>query len=424
MPRMLRSCALLALLTSAASVALLAQTLTFGAPIPFSVTLPDSAGVAHYSAADFNGDGKMDYLLEAWNQGDLEDFALLIGNGSGGFTTEETNVPVPGSLDYVVADVNNDGKADIITFEPGCETIPCNNNMPNENDAYGVFRVYVNQGDGRFLNTYTGTLPQWLGAIVYAVADFNGDGKPDVAVLSTNSSIAPKLYPAMLTVFLNEGDGLFTQVEDSNLPADLDHVPPGVPDLVAGNFMGNGREDLTFSYERMSSTGAVSGPVYTLPNNGKGGFGTPVLTYNFPNSGPANFIAGDLNGDGLTDLLYLNGATDSATVLLAKSGGEFSQGSSLHYSMAFPFNWTFADLNGDGKLDLAMSGTTAGNVATVAIYPGNGNGTFNSSYKAIHPSGNATQLMQIAPLVQGALPSVMFSTGFDTFTLYVNTTKK
>ena len=365
----------------------------------------------------------MDYLLEAFNQGDQLNFALLIGNGSGGFTTEETNVPIPGSLNYAVADVNNDGKADIITFEPGCETIPCSNNMPNETDPNGVFKVYVNQGDGRFLNTYTGTLPPFLGAIVYAVADFNGDGKPDVAVLSTNTTEAPKLYPAMLTVFLNEGDELFTQVEDSNLPADLDHVPPTVPDLVAGNFMEKGRNDLTFSYGRMSSTGAVSAPVYTLPNNGKGGFGTPVLAYTIPNLGAANFITGDLTGNGLTDLLYLNGATDSATVLLAKSGGGFSQGASVHYNMAFPFNWSFADLNGDGKLDLAMSGTTAANVATVAIYPGNGNGTFSSTYKAIHPSGNETQLMQIAPLVKGALPSVMFQTAFASFALYVNTTK-
>src|ERR1700756_230063 len=326
MTRLLCSCAVLSLVASAAPAALPAQTLTFAAPKTINVTLPDSAGIFHTSAADFTGDGKTDYLIEAWNQGDLLNFALLVGNGSGSFTTKETNVPIPVDTEqgnesdpYAAIDVNNDGKTDIITMDPGCETNYCRCDTtpctPTSN-LNGIFKVWVNQGNADFVNTYTSTLPPHLGAIAYAVADFNGDGKPDIAVLSTAIG---KAYPAVLTVFLNKGDGLFTQTTDTNLP-NMDAVPPRVQDIVAGNFIGSGHKDLTFSYQSITSKGAFVGYIYTLPSNGKGSFGTPVLANTFPNGGAGNFAAADLNGDGLTDL------ESGGQVYFAKRGGGFTAG--------------------------------------------------------------------------------------------------
>jgi hypothetical protein len=432
MTRLLRSCALLALATSVAPAALFAQTLTFAAPKTFTVILPDSAGVFHSSAADFTGDGKMDYLLEAVNQGDLLDFALMVGNGYGSFTTKETNVPIPMDTEneelpdpYAAVDVNNDGKTDIITMDPGCQTSYCRCDTTPctpTSDLNGIFKVWVNQGNADFVNTYTGTLPPHLGSIVYAVADFNGDGKPDIAVLSTFTSTG-KAYPAVLTVFLNKGDGLFTQTTDTNLP-NMDMVPPAVPDIVAGNFIGSGHKDLTFSYESITSKGATVLYTYTLPNNGKGSFGTPVLAYS---GGIADGVAIDLNGDGLTDLVTF-GPNFTLQVYFAKHGGGFTAGprTPTYYNM-FADQFGLTDMNGDGKPDLWISGgTRTGNANNAAIYFGNGNGTFNSSYKAIHPSGagGGGDLMSVAPLAKGDLSSVMFQTAFDQFELYVNKTVK
>lgn len=401
--------------------ALTAQTLTFAAPKTIPFTLPDSAGAVSIAAADFNGDGKMDYLLEAWNQGDLLDFALLLGNGYGSFTQQETNVPVPVSLKYAVADVNGDGKADIITFEPGCRKITNFNNCPN--GTYGSIKVYLNQGSGRFINSYSSTLPQALDTISYAVGYFNGDGKPDVAVLSTTSNVAAKAPTAALTVFLNTGDGLFTRQTDTNLPAAMTSFATSTGNLIAGDFTGNGRNDLVFSYVSAVGGPTPTGVVYRLPNNGTGSFGRPVLAYKFSSGGGADFVTGDLNRDGRTDLVY-GGPNRNMIALLANSAGGFSQGASLHYFITFGFQFALADVNGDGKLDLALSGTTSGGAATAAIYPGFGNGTFNTSYKALHPSGNwNTDSMAIAPLLKGDLPSIMFQTGSNTLELFVNTTK-
>lgn len=425
MTRWLRSCALLSLATSVLPFALRAQSLTFSTPKQFTVTLPDSAGVAHFSAADFNGDGKMDYLLEAWNQGDLLDFALLFGNGYGSFTQQETNVPVTPSLKYVAADVNNDGKTDIITFEAGCEKgAPCNS-VSNENNPVGAVKVYVNQGGGKFTNTYNGTLPA-RGTLNYVAADFNGDGKPDFAVLASTGDPNTVGTAPQLLVFLNQGNGVFTEHTYTNLPSVMTTEPTSIGNLVVGNFTGNGRKDLLFSFTTTNTDPASYGQVYIIPNNGYGSFGTPQWVYTLSIRAPANFIFGDVNGDGLTDLLYLDGSIKDAVTLRAISGGGFTKITAVHYYMDYPYQWAFADLNGDGKLDLTINGTSGSTqVPIAATYPGYGDGTFNSSYKAFHPGGGGgPSYLQIAPLIKGSLPSVMFQTGSNSFELYINTTKK
>lgn len=421
MTRMICSCAVLSLMASVIPATLPAQTLTFAAPKTIKVTLPDSAGIIHFSAADFTGDGKTDYLLEAWNQGDLLDFALLVGNGSGGFTTEETNVPVPpnatGSApEYVAADVNNDGKTDIITFQPGC-TSPCApNNKP------GVVTVYLNKGGGRFVPSFRGTLPKNMDTISYAVADFNGDGHPDFAVLSTTDN--PNPLEPVLSIFLNQEGGLFTQQNDPNLPNTTTVSPAFVGNVVAGNFRVKGRNDLVFSYDTNNSGSTpLEGWVYILPNNGKGSFGKPQLALT---GAYGAFVPGDLNGDGLTDLVSGDpDGTRNLISLLATSGGKFTPGPVTHYYIEFLNQYALSDINGDGKLALILNGTNNNEQTNyAAAYPGNGNGSFNSSYYALHPTGEAGALMQIAPLTKGSLPSVMFQTAFDTLELYVNTTKK
>jgi hypothetical protein len=149
-----------------------------------------------------------------------------------------------------------------------------------------------------------------------------------------------------------------------------------------------------------------------------------VLAYTFSSGGGANFITGDVNRDGRTDLVY-GGYPRTVFDLLATSSGKFTQGPTTHYYIESVFQWALADLNGDGKLDLALSGTNSGPVPYAALYPGYGNGSFNTSYKALHPSGPwVTDTMTIAPLIKGALPSVMFQTGPNTLELFVNKTVK
>lgn len=422
MSRFIRFFAPLALVTITAPAALLAQTPTFTSK-SFTVNLPNSEGVDRFSAADFNGDGKMDYLLETYSQANPPNFALLIGNGSGSFTLQQTNVPVQPSFDYLVADVNNDGKADIITLQPGCQKGAGCNGFSDQNNPTGSFKVYLNQGGGKFINSYSGTLPQ-LGSITFVPGDFNDDGKPDVAVLASTWNSGATGIPPQLIVFLNEGNGLFTKHTDTNLPASMTTQPTNIGNLVEGSFTGAGHKDLLFSFESGFSDPAPKAQIWILPNDGSGNFGKPKWAYTMNSTAPADFIFADLNGDGLTDLVYLSGTARNATVLMAKSGGGFTQHTSVHYYIDFPIQTALADLNGDGKLDLMINGNNSGSTAGIAAaYPGYGDGTFNISYKAFHPSGGYG-FAAIAPLMKGDLPSVLFQPGYNRFDLYVNTTKK
>ncbi len=179
------------------------------------------------------------------------------------------------------------------------------------------------------------------------VADFNGDGKPDLATAAGMG----------VSVLFGNGDGTFQPAQ--NFPAG--NSPNA---LVVGDFDGDGTPDLAV-------TNAADRNVSILLNKGDGTFRPPV---NDPvGAAPTAIAAGDFNGDGKIDLVVAT--TTDVRVLLGNGDGTF-RAAVTYAAGQTPQSVAVADLNGDGKLDLAVANIGSGNVSVLL---GNGDGTFKSS---------------------------------------------
>jgi hypothetical protein len=372
---------------------------TFGAPVSTAISSNAPAAIA---IGDFNGDGKADISLPvAAPQNGYSAVSILLGNGDGTFQAPINSsdyVPTPASAR--VADLNKDGKLDILWG--GSQLL-----------------VFLGNGDGTVQNAL---ITQGAGGLE-AVADFNGDGIPDVI------SDAYQTHEIQSSIFLGKGDGTFSA------PAFVFGVetPSSLLQALPGDFNGDGKMDLLFNVYQGEP---IPGSAYVVLGNGDGTFQTPITLANvsglataigdfngdgIPDAvstsilnaygsilsvvsvslgqGNGNFSAdtvlmpscppgpsclgeavtvGDLNGDGYPDFLFLSLLNNGqggvgATVLLANPGGGYqtltsftvSEDTGLYTSAAF------ADFNKDGKLDAAVASGPA-----MGILLGNGDGTF------------------------------------------------
>jgi hypothetical protein len=196
-----------------------------------------------------------------------------------------------------------------------------------------------------------GTIPEGV-----VLADFNGDGKTDIAVANTDLNTGTNT----IAVFLNDGTGNFGAPVTTNVAI----AGSFLNKMVGGDFNEDGKPDLV-----VSTTG-ITQVVTVLLGNGDGTFtAQPAI----PNSNA--FLSAsitDLNGDGHQDLVI--GDSALVQVYLGKGDGTFS-GPISYQSPAQPgvfFGITTADFNGDGKIDSVASDYDG----RVVFYPGNGDGTF------------------------------------------------
>jgi hypothetical protein len=126
--------------------------------------IPTNLEPSTVKMADLNGDGKLDLIATSDPQGGQSSVCVFLGNGNGTFKAQHTYATAKGPDSQVVADVNGDGKLDLVTSD-------YNGNM---------LSVLLGNGNGTFQaaeNFATGVRPRSV-----AVADINGDGKPDVVV--------------------------------------------------------------------------------------------------------------------------------------------------------------------------------------------------------------------------------------------------
>lgn len=185
-------------------------------------------------------------------------------------------------------------------------------------------------------------------------ADFNGDGNLDLAVATGFGGRVG------LSIFLSNGDGTF-QAERKYITG---LVFASFPSVSTADFNGDGKLDLVIA-------GSDTDQISIMLGNGDGTFQPPMLP-NLTNGEIADgVIVGDFNGDGKLDLLIAV-PTASLYVALGNGDGTFRQLTSFSVTPSAG-GFALADLNGDGILDLVISST---NVTWVLL--GNGDGTFQT----------------------------------------------
>jgi hypothetical protein len=234
------------------------------------------------------------------------------------------------------------------------------------NGADNTVSVFLGNGDGTFQSP--AAYPVGFNPWAVAAGDFNRDGKLDLAVVNLSCPFNGGICsPATISILLGNGDGTFqpqTKVSTGMTPNDI----------VVGDFNSDGLLDLAVT-DRPGSL--LSGAVTIYLGNGDGTFkaGADFAVGVRYSSTPPSLAVGDFNGDGKLDVAAVDGYGTSQVSILLGNGDGTLQTQVQYTTGAYPYSMASADFNGDGKLDLAMVSVQTG-VNTVSVLLGDGDGTF------------------------------------------------
>jgi hypothetical protein len=338
-------------------------------------------------AADFNGDGFADLAATETDPSGQGNVVILLGKGDGTFQAPAKFPAGMYAYYLATADFNGDGAPDLA--------------VTNNSSATGASTVSVllGKGDGSFSAAVSYLVGDFPGTIV--AADFNGDGKVDLAALDNVTGVA---YVNKVWVLLGKGDGTFQPAVStatgtgSGYLACADLNSDGKLDLIIADefasamaiMMGNGDGTFQAANEYVAASQAISLAILTFGDGSTslltadnlssglfffyvasdGFVAIPQLQY--IGSGPTSIAAADLNGDGQADLAITDAEAGNIYVKLATGGGNFA--SPVTYSLGTqPGAVALADVNGDGKIDVI-----AADVSGIDVLLGNGNGTLGA----------------------------------------------
>lgn len=348
-----------------------------------AVSVTSGGSPNHIAVADLNGDGVPDLAVA-----NTVSTLILLGNGNGTF---QAPTSVGGSTSVAAADLDRDGKVDLVGAVGGSAVTP------------GKLLVMLGTGGGAFANPLehgAGLNPWWV-----TVADLNGDGTLDLAS-ADNTTPGGGVYTLLgngngtfqtgvkQAMGLNPADVVVADVDmdgDADIAASTDSLPGsvwlfrgngngtfqtpanynrvmGASSIMAADFDRDGRPDVATTHADVAGSANVS----VMLSNANGALQNAVdYTVGMV---PLSVAAGDFNADGKMDLATANSQSNNVSVLLGTGGGRY--GNAANYlSATAPQAVATGDFNRDGKLDLAVANQVGSNVS---ILTGTGIGSFSS----------------------------------------------
>src|SRR5437868_6363139 len=266
-------------------------SLNFETPVVYPTGADDAHSIA---VADVNGDGKLDLVVanncsngNCFSSAAVGSVSVLLGNGDGTFQAAVVfDSGGSGATSVAVADVNGDGKPDLLVANFCVTTSNC---------ANGTVSVLLGNGDGTFRPAVAYNSGGSL-AVSLAVADVNGDGKPDVVVANCTNCGSPP-GNGSVGVLLGNGDGTFQTAQV---------FTSGEPSAVAiADVNGDKKPDVIVAQCVSPAFGCVPGQVGVLLGNGDGTF-QAIVTYGTGAANPNSVTVADVNGDSKLDLVVGN----------------------------------------------------------------------------------------------------------------------
>jgi uncharacterized protein (TIGR03437 family) len=301
---------------------------TFAAPS--TIALPTGVmtnGLASLATGDFNADGTPDIVVADYAGG------VVVGLGKGDGTFDfQPEIPVTGTPSALaVTDLDGDGAPDLVVASSG---------------NAGAITTLLGKFDGTFHQPAS-----WSGypinAIGLAVADFDRDGKPDVAAL-VGGNVTPGAG-GYVTILLGHGDGSLTQRASYGLL--------GYPSLMAAaDVNGDGCPDLIVLFQKQDMSPAMD----VLLGQCDGTFEQlPAVTVN---PGAISILVNDFDGDGHPDIVLSH--VSGLTFMAGKGDGTFQAEAAFETGQAAQA-LALGDLNNDGVPDLVV-----GRGGLLAFVPG------------------------------------------------------
>jgi FG-GAP-like repeat len=299
-------------------------------------TLPTGMNPDSVDVGDVNSDGRVDIVVANYTSNDV---SVFLGNGDGTYQTPVIFSVSPNPSSVIVADFNNDCKLDIATSSFSSNNI-C---------------VLLNTGTNGANTVSFGAQilsPAGNGIKALAQLDFNGDKNIDLFAVNSKSN--------SISLLLGKGDGTF-QIEQTFA---VGTTPVA---LAIGDLNGDGCLDVV------------------VANQGSNNFSVLLCTSSIPGcvferqaiydlgSSPSSIALGDINGDGILDVVATNKGDNNVSLLLGNGDGTFQCQTTISVGTA-PCSVALGDLNSDGTLDIV---TTNGGSNNISILLGNGNGSFN-----------------------------------------------
>jgi flagellin-like hook-associated protein FlgL len=311
---------------------------------------------------DLNADGVLDMVTADQASNCV---SVSLGNGDGTFKARTSFAAGSGSQSVALGDLNGDGAIDLAV----ADTV-----------AFVAF-VFIGNGNGTFKaksSFASHGIPNTM-----KLGDLNGDGTLDMATANG--------IDGTVGVYIGNGDGTF-KVSDDLAATGRTRC------LTMGDFNADGFLDL-LSADNTSKASVFLG-------NGNGTF---KANMSFASCGMDSLSVGDLNGDGILDVV-----SSSASVLIGNADGTFK--ASTFYAPSASYV-TLGDLNGDGVLDIA----TADSTNTTSILIGNGDGSFKA--KTSYASGTGPSSLALGDLTgDGVLDLATSCTGSDAAFVFLSNT--